>query len=148
MREIDAFPDRTPAASAIAFNPDGSMIAAGSSGTQGVDRSPDGRIKSVPLNNSNSPLRIFKVDDGALLASYGNSAAITSGLAWSPDGRFVAFITGHRVLHIWNPFQTDNLERIIDLSATQRSGPIALSPDGTMLAVGVGQSVRIYEIAR
>jgi WD40 repeat protein len=148
MREIDAFPDRASATSAIAFSPDGSMIALGSSGTQGVDRSPDGRVKWVPLNNSNSPLRVFDLDNRTLRAAYGNSSAITSGLAWSPDGRFIAFITDHRVLHIWNPFQTDNSERIIDLSATEGSGPIALSPDGTMLAVGVGHRVRVYQLVR
>jgi WD40 repeat protein len=146
IREIDAFPDRAPAATAIAFSPDGSVIALGSSGESGVNRRPDGRIEFVPPNNP--PLRIFKVDNGELVAAYGNSPAITSGLAWSFDGRFLAFITGRRVLHIWNPFQADNSERIIDLSATQRSGPIALSPNGAMLAVGVGQSVRVYEIAR
>jgi DNA-binding beta-propeller fold protein YncE len=150
IREIYAFPDRTPAATAIAFSPDGSMIALGSSGRPAVDRLPDGRIFSSPLTmNINIPaLRVFNVDRGRLVAGYGNSSAITGitgGLVWSPDG--LAFITGGRVLHIWNPLETYNSERIIDLGVGQRSAPIALSPNGTMLAVGVGQSVRVYQIA-
>jgi WD40 repeat protein len=94
-------------------------------------------------------LRVFNVDSGRLVAGYGNSSAITGitgGLVWSPDG--LAFITGGRVLHIWNPLETYNSERIIDLGVGQRSVPIALSPNGMMLAVGVGQSVRLYQIAR
>jgi hypothetical protein len=97
---------------------------------------------------SSYPLRVFNLDSRTLSASYGNSAAITSGIAWSADGHFIVFMTGRRVLHIWNPFQTDNSERIIDMSATEGSGPIALSPDGTMLAVGVGQRVRVYQFVQ
>jgi WD40 repeat protein len=149
IRVIYAFPDRTPAATAIAFSPDGSMIALGSSGRPAVDRLPDGRIFLFPstMNINNPALRVFNVDSGRLVA--GNSSkytGIAGGLVWSPDG--LAFITGGRVLHIWNPLETYNSERIIDLSVGQRSVPIALSPNGTMLAVGVGQSVRLYQIAR
>jgi WD40 repeat protein len=147
VREIDAFPDRVSATSAIAFSPDGSLIALGSSGTHGVDRSADGRVRWIPLNNSNSSLRVFDLDNRTFRAAYGNSAAITSGLAWSTDGHFIVFMTGGRVLHIWNPFQTDNSERIIDLNAAE-GGPIALSRDGTMLAVGVGQRVRMYQFVQ
>jgi WD40 repeat protein len=143
---IYAFPDRTPAATAIAFSPDGSMIALGSSGLSAEDRSPDGRI-FLGSSRSNPALRVFNVDSGRLVASYGKSfIGITGDLVWSPDG--LAFITGGRVLHIWNPLETYNSERIIDLGVGQRSVPIALSPNGMMLAVGVGQSVRLYQIAR
>ena len=126
------------------------MIALGSSGRPAADRLPDGRIFSSPFAmNINIPaLRVFNVDSGRLVAGYGNSSAITGGPVWSPDGRDLALITDGRVLHIWTPPETYNSERIIDLGATQRSVPIAPSPNGTMLAVGVGQSVRLYQIAR
>jgi hypothetical protein len=129
------------------------MIALGSSGRPAVDRLPDGRIFLSPstMNINNPALRVFNVDSGRLVAGYSNSSKyteITGGPVWSPDGRDLAFITDGRVLRIWNPLQTDNLERIIDLGAKQRSVPIALSPNGAMLAVGVGQSVRLYQIAR
>jgi WD40 repeat protein len=145
VQEIDAFADRLPGTYALAFSPDGSMIAAGSHGDSGVTRSPSGRIEFVPLNNS--PVRIFRVLDGVLVTAYGDPSAISSGLTWRPDGRIIVFITQRRILHIWNPFQTESRERTIALSGERNSGPIALSPDGAKLAVGVGRNVRLYQIA-
>jgi WD40 repeat protein len=143
---IDAFPDRLLGTFAIAFSPDGSMIAVGSAGGSGVRRSPSGRIEFVPLTNS--PVRIFKISDGAAVAEYDKPPPIQSGLVWSPDGRFIAFVTERRILHLWNPFQVDRSERTIELSRGGRAGPIALSPDGAMLAAGVGANVKIYRVAK
>jgi hypothetical protein len=144
VREVDAFPDRSPGTSDIAFSPDGSMIALGSSGTAGVNTLPSGRLEFVPLNNS--PVRIFRIDDGTRIAEYGKPAPLRGGLAWSPDGRFIAFITERRILHIWSPLGRENPERTIELSRTREAGVFALSPDGAMLAVGIGQNVRMYRI--
>jgi WD40 repeat protein len=146
VREIEPFPDRVWAVPKIAFSPDGGTIALGSSGDRGVQRSPSGGVDFVPPNNSS--LRVFRVNDGQLIAAYGGTSAITSGLAWSPDGRFITFISARRILHIWNPTQPGDVEQTVNLSsARQSAGPIALSPDGAMLAVGVGQNVKVYQIA-
>jgi WD40 repeat protein len=138
-------PDRSTGTSDIAFSPDGSMIAFGSHGTAGVNRPPTGPLEFVPLNNS--PLRLFKIDDGARVAEYGEPPPLRGGLAWSPDGRFILFVTEQRTLHVWSPFETENSERTANLSHTGDVRTIALSPDGARLAVGVGQNVRVYQIA-
>jgi WD40 repeat protein len=143
VQEIDAFTNRSEGVSAIAFSPDGSMIAVGSQGGLGKNWLPSGRFEYVPLNNS--PVRVFRVHDGGLVAAYSDPPAISRSLTWRPASRVIAFITRHQALHIWNPLQA--AERIIALNGTPASA-LALSPDGTKLAVGVGRNVRVYGFMR
>jgi WD40 repeat protein len=85
-------------------------------------------------------VRVFSVKDGVRVATYGEPLYPADGVRWSPDGRFLAFITGHRTLHLWNPFRPEPTERAIRLGGS-------FSPDGGRLAVGIDQNVRIFRIA-
>jgi len=87
---------------------------------------------------------VFGTKDGSRVAIYPEPFYPAYGVTWSPDGRFLAFITGYRKLHLWDPFGVRELA--IDLSSEPNSLALSFSPDGKQLAVGVGSNVRIYSI--
>jgi hypothetical protein len=115
IQQLDAFPDRLLGASAIAFSPDGSMIAVGSHSARGARRRAGARIELFPATGP--PVRIFQVSGGVVVATYDDPPAISSGLAWSPDASILAFITQSQILHIWSPFQPESGGQTITLSA-------------------------------
>jgi len=116
LRSMETFPEAPPpthvlSLGALAFSPDASMIAVGSR-SGGVYRkysdgtpAPIGRgelVEEFPRD----PLRIFRVDDGSLVASVGGfpgGLADESKLAWSPTGEFIAFLDTERHLRLWSP---------------------------------------------
>jgi len=145
IQRIDVFPDRLGGASAIAFSPDGSMIAVGSGSLAYGYRLPSGSTETVPPHDL---VRVFSTKDGSRIAVYPKPFYPAYGVAWSPDGRFLAFITGYRKLHLWDPFRPDASELAIDLSAGPDSLALAFSPDGKQLAVGVGSNVRLFSVTQ
>src|SRR5262245_32345899 len=72
--------------------------------------------------------------------NYSTAAAASHGAQM--DGHFLAFITGSRTLHLWDPFAL----RELTVSNGLGSRALAFSPDGKQLAVGVGSNVRTYSI--
>jgi WD40 repeat protein len=139
---IDAFPDlgviRT-----MAFSPDGTLIAVGTAAMPAIVVR-RGEEKEISIRD---PVRAFRATDGSRVASFPDPIHPIYSLAWSPDGRVLAFITGYgtSTLHLWDPFQREKSERTIKLTGFATS--LAFSPDGTRLAVCHGNKVAIYSIA-
>jgi WD40 repeat protein len=75
---------------------------------------------------------------------YGEPFYPADAVDWTRDGRYVAFITANRTLHLWDPFRPALKERTIDLGGEAFS--LAFSPNGLSLAVGVGNAVRLIRL--
>jgi len=136
VQTIDSFPD-IAGAEAVVFSPDSAMIAVGS---HSKDNWFSG--KDSPAKN---PVRLFNIKNGSTVAVYTEPFLGVQTMAWSPDDRFVAFITGNGLLHVWSPFQAKTAEWKTDLHAYVAS--IAFSPHGRQLAVGDGQTVKVFSVA-
>lgn len=101
-----------------------------------VALSPDGAKLAVAINalttdGPGSSIEIFDVQQASRIATYPAARHATSGLEWSPDGRLIAFITGYRTLHVWDPAGSEKRERTVDLGG---SFVFAFSPDGRRIA--------------
>jgi Tol biopolymer transport system component len=137
----------------LAFSPDGSRLAIGTSGplmmvwdttgsvltfdtgSQGVDAvafSPDGTLIASGANDGTVALW-----DAASLAPVrtlvGHAGTITS-LAFSPDGSQIASGSADGSARLWNPATGDSLAT---LTTGNSATAVAFSPDGSLLAVGV-----------
>jgi WD40 repeat protein len=123
------------------------MIVIATGSIKGTGLTPAGVPESVTIEER---VRVFRVSDGATVASFAEPADPVFHLAWSPDGRFVAFDDDGPcsywqpcLVHLWNPSAPGAvgqlpLGRDIALS-------VAFSPDGSRLAVANGP-VKIFEI--
>jgi len=113
------------ASGALAFSPDGSLIA--------VARSFEHKVS------------VLRVADGKEVASYATDGFIYC-VAWDPLGRFLAFET-FDLLHLWNPFGPGRNEATVRLRGGGASLGLALTRDGSRLAVANGDNVSIFGIA-
>jgi len=141
IQRINVFPDRAGSGNSIAIHPEGSMIAVSSGDRAQNSKLPNGRVEIVTPRDL---VRVFSIKDGSRLATYPEPSDGACCVTWSPDGRFLAFITAYRLLHLWDPF--GSREVTVELSPRSSSLALAFSPDGNLLAVGVGSNVRMYSI--
>jgi WD40 repeat protein len=143
---INSAPAMLGVTSAVAYSLDGRMIAIASSSLGDGPRSiPDATAEVV---GHKTMVRVFNAADGSHVPVNGGPLSPVHGLAWSADGQFLTFITDFRTLHFWDPFRPEPNDQTINLSAGPSSLCLAVAPDGRKLAVGVGQNVRIFSIAR
>jgi WD40 repeat protein len=157
LRSIEAFPETPPpmhvlSLGAIAFNSNGSMIAVASRSGGAHRKYTDGT--SAPIGKGDlveefprDPLRVFRVDDGSLVASTGGfpgGLADEYKLAWSPTGQFIAFLDTDRNLRLWNPKYPSPPAIVLKLEHS--AGGIAFSPDGSQLAVSFADGVKIFDV--
>jgi WD40 repeat protein len=115
---------------AVAYSPDGKMLASAGEGEVGV------RIWESATGNLLNKLPV-RID-----TDYGISAG---ALAFFPDSQTVAVTTHNGTLGLW---QARTGHKLATLSGLQSAGgPLAVSSDGRLLAsTGVDWSVRVWEV--
>jgi WD40 repeat protein len=114
---------------AVAFSPDGHILATGSSLREGHG----GRLRLWDVSNPQTPAPLASIDDQAL-----------SVVAFSPDGHTLATISslGGRRLRLWDVSNPRTPARLASVDDDQNVGAVAFSPDGHTLATISGLDVR------
>ena len=103
----------TNAVDAVAFSPDGKLLASGS------------RDATVGL---------WRVEDGTLLRTLEGHMSLVNTVAFSPDGKLLASASGDRTVRVWRVDDGTQL-RILEGHANPVN-TVAFSPDGKLLASG------------
>lgn len=108
--------------------------------------SPDGKRLAVSGYNE---ITLWNASDGHLISRLGGVPRETQGLAWSPDGQYLAAACGTPglvgqvwVFHMSDPPIGKAIDRIADAFCT-----VCFSPDGTRLAAGGSDNaIHLYDI--
>ncbi|MBR0896825.1 WD40 repeat domain-containing protein [Bradyrhizobium tropiciagri] len=137
---------------ALAFSPDGSLLAVASHAGGSWWVSNDGRTAQEGSGTlrqvfPHEPLRVYKVANGERVNSLGSFPGglnSSSKLTWSTKGDYVAFIDALGDARFWNPFQPG------PSVVVGRIGPHAetllLSKDGSQLLANCPDGIKIFNI--
>jgi WD40 repeat protein len=111
--------------------------------------SPDSRYFASA--STDGTIAVWNVGDsnyvpGALLAKLSNSSRFISGVAWSPDGKWIAGIDPvNHVLTIWST--SSNNFQLVDTQTIYSGGFIDWSPDSAWLASNSDLGIVVYRIS-
>ncbi len=157
LRSITTFPETTPPLNAllldaIAFSPDGNLLAAASHGGGLWWVSKDGRPAKEGSGMLRQffpadPLRVYRVSDGERVSSLGsfpgglNSSA---RLTWSAKGDYLAFIDAVGDVRFWNPLQP-GLSAVVG-QVGPHAETLLLSKDGSQLFANSPDGIKIFDI--
>lgn len=110
---------------ALAFRPDGKLLAIGGSDAQ---------------------IHLANVDDGKLIRSLAGHTSSVTGLAFHPAGVFLASSSKDRTLRLWKPPEPQPLKVLEGHTAWVQD--VKFVAQGTRLAsVGADQTVRFWDLA-
>lgn len=118
IAELSALSVSTGALDAVAFSPDGKIIATG------------GRDNLV---------RLWDTSTGSMLASYAGHQDWVTSVAFSPDGKYLASGARDHQVRLWDVAQ-GTLIRLLDVH-TDSVTSLAFTPDSTILASGSRDSM-------
>ena len=144
--------------SSVVFSPDGKTLAAGdgkvirlsnvktgkqvaefeghTKGIQSIAFSPDGAILASGAGWDTSP-RLWDVETGNCLTILKGSGDSVQSVAFNPTGEFLVSGTLNGKIDVWN---VATGKRIATKKVSLCIVEVSLSPDGTRLAVGTGDS--------
>jgi WD40 repeat protein len=88
-------------------------------------------------------VRMFRVKDGSLFASFTKAMGPIRQAMWDPKGRYVAFIDNANGLFLWAPWNGTDHKKI---EVPNLSLSFSISPDGDRIAVTTYHGVRVYSI--
>ncbi|MBL8100631.1 MAG: WD40 repeat domain-containing protein [Anaerolineales bacterium] len=106
--------------------------------------SPDG--SKIAVGSSNHTVTIWDVQSGRLLITISSHTSSVRDLAWSPDGKMLASGAGDGVVFIWNP-QTGNMIKQLTTTEQDALGFLSWSPDSYWLAfTGHSGDILIWDV--
>jgi WD40 repeat protein len=165
-------PDETGASrlggiSAVAFSPDGTILATGrqsgvvrlwdpvtgvvirdfggvAGGVAAVAWSPDGSV--LATGGGSGVVRLWDPVTGVVIRDFGGVAGGVAAVAWSPDGSVLATGGGSGVVRLWDPVTGVVIRDFGGVAGGVAA--VAWSPDGSVLATG-GENgiVRLFGLA-
>lgn len=110
---------------ALAFSPDGSILASGS---------------------YDPVVRLWRVSDGVLLTELKGHTAWVRALAFSPNGKLLATASDDNSVRLWTVLG-GNLDYVLN-NGMQGVRTLAFSPDGTILATGgFDNIIRFWQVS-
>jgi WD40 repeat protein len=115
--------------------------------TASIAYSPDGKYVATGFNfmaTAPDRIRIWRSADGKLVRSYGGDFSDANGLAWSPDGRYLASACSDKKVRIWQ-MTTDDPGQVVT-TFYESALSVAFSPDGAFLAAAGSDGAVIAEI--
>ncbi len=123
---IRALSGHTGSVFAVAFSPDGTLIAT-SSGDQTA--------------------RLWDTATGRIVRTFTGHTSRVAGVAFSPDGTLIATSSGDQTARLWDT-ATGHIVRTLS-GHTRAVNGVAFSPDGTLLATSgsIDQTARLWDTA-
>ena len=118
--EVTSLDGHTGSVNDMAYSPDGTKLVTGS-----VDRS----------------LRLWDLTRNRQLTEWDTGEAVNS-VAFSSDGTLIASLSGDKDVMVWD---AGTRQRTADFDVADATD-VAFSPDGRLLAVGTGTSVRLQDL--
>jgi len=155
---------------AVAFSPDGKLLAVGYYGrvtvwdtatvqpvktltnvlgaVNALRFSPDGKLLAVAGGqpSAKGDLRLYSVEDWKLAGTLGGHTDVISSIAFSLDGKLLASASFDKTVHIWDVATHKPVQSFTGHSDFVYS--VAFSPDGQWLAsASKDRTVRLFETA-
>jgi len=131
---------------AIAGSPAGDLILSGvgSRALNGGEylNTPEQRAWDSSMSSTEA-VRLFRVKDGARVATFPFAHGPIRQAMWDPKGRYVAFVDDNRGLFLWAPWRRDGYRKV-ELQGETLA--LAVSPDGDQIAVTANRGVRVFSL--